>query len=69
MAQTFAGRTPKGHELYREVGGNQWFVREPVREPGALRALNTVKDLHRRRPIGRFATFTEAAAHVDGGLA
>ena len=32
MAQTFAGRTPKGHELYREVGGNQWFVREPVRE-------------------------------------
>ena len=64
MAQTFAGRTPKGHELYREVGGDRWFVREPVRE---FRALNTVKDLHRRRPIGRFATFTEAACFIDNG--
>lgn len=62
MAQTFAGRTPKGHELYREVGTSNYFVREPVR---GFMALNTVKDLHRRRPIGRFGSFTEAATYVD----
>ena len=65
MAQAFAGRTPKGHELYREVGGDHWFVREPVKSPGALKALNTVRDLHRRRPIGRFGSFTEAATYMD----
>ena len=64
MAQAFAGRTPKGHELYREVGGDRWFVREPVR---TFKALNTVRDLHKRRPIGRFGTFTEAAMFVDSG--
>ena len=66
MAQAFAGRTPKGHELYREVGGDHWFVREPVK---TLKALNTVRDLHRRRPIGMFGSFTEAAAAIDGGRA
>ena len=62
MAQTFAGRTPKRHELYREVGGDHWFVREPVK---TLKALNTVRDLHKRRPIGRFGSFTEAATYMD----
>lgn len=64
MSQTFAGRTPRGHELYREVGGDRWFVREPVHTPH-LKALNTVRDLHRRRPIGRFGSFTEAATYID----
>ena len=62
MAQAFAGRTPKGHELYREVGGDRWFVREPV---VTFKALNTVRDLHKRCPIGRFSSFTEAATYVD----
>lgn len=65
MAQAYAGTTPRGHELYREVGGDRWFVRERVE---TFRALNTVRDLHRRRPIGKFATFTEAARYVDGSL-
>ena len=65
MNQKFAGKTPKGHELYREIGGDRWFVREPVKSPNALKALNTVRDLHKRRPIGRFGSFTEAARYVD----
>jgi len=57
--------TPKGRELYREVGGDRWFVREPVDERH-LRPLNTVRDLHQRVPVGRFETFSQAAAYVDG---
>ena len=65
MAQKLAGRTPRGHELWRDTNSDRWFVREPVREPKALRALNTVRDLHRRVELGRFQSFTEAAAFAD----
>ena len=65
-AQAYAGRTPRGAELYREVGGDRWYVRVPANGPRDLRALNTVCDLHKRVPVGRFGSFTEAAAYVDG---
>lgn len=62
--QTFAGTTPRGAQLYREVGTDRYYVRERIE---GFRAAGSVRDLHHRRPIGRFETFTAAAAFVDGG--
>lgn len=62
MNQAFAGRTPKRHELYREVGGDHWFVREPYKD--GYESL-TVRDERKRRPLGRFGSFTEAATYMD----
>lgn len=55
-------------ELYRSTVGealDEYYVREAVGEDGA----GPVHGLHRRRPIGRFATFREAAASLERGLA
>ena len=63
-----AGVTPKGYELYRRVGTDEYSVRVPVTKPDSLLPLetkNTVRSLHRRVPIGRFGSFTEAAIYAD----
>ena len=65
MAQAYVGTTPRGRELYRLIGSDVYYVREAVDEPRGLVRLNTVCDLHRRVELGRFASFTEAAAFAD----
>ena len=66
MTQAFAGRTPKGHELYREVGGDHWFVREPVK---TLKALNTAQEQRTRGPSGGLGSVTAAGAAMEGDRA
>ena len=57
-----AGVTPKGHELYRRVGTDEYSVRVPYKD--GYESL-TVRDERKRRPLGRFASFTEAAIYAD----
>lgn len=65
MAQAYVGTTPRGNEIYREIGGDRYFVRKAVEETRGLVRLNTVRDLHCRKELGRFQSFTEAAAFAD----
>lgn len=51
-------------EIYRATAGealDEYYVREAIGEDGA----GPVHGLHRRRPIGRFATFRDAAASLE----
>ena len=57
-----AGVTPKGYELYRTFGSDEWTVHVPYRDGYES---PTVGDEHKRTPIGRFATFNEAAIYAD----
>lgn len=66
-AQVYCGRTVlrdgRRVELYRSTAderADEYYVREPVDGPG----YGAVHSLHRRRPIGRFASMREAAASL-----
>lgn len=51
-------------ELYRSTVGeelDEYYIREFVESE----VHGSVHDMHRRRPIGRFATFREAAASLE----
>ena len=61
----YVGLTPRGHQIYREVGTDRYFVRRK-KDSYAESKSNPVRDRHGRTPIGRFKTFTEAARYVDG---
>ena len=55
-------------ELYAatvDADFDEYFIREAVDAPG----FGAVHSLHRRRPIGRYASFREAARAVERGLA
>lgn len=71
-AQVYCGRAVMRDgtraEIYRATAGeelDEYYVREAVGEDGA----GPVHGLHRRRPIGRFATFREAVAALERGMA
>lgn len=62
-AQTFEGRTPRGREVYREMGTGRRYVRVRVDDG---QPSTTVRDLHARVFVGRFGSFSEAARFIDG---
>lgn len=71
-AQVYCGRAVLRDgsrvELYRATAGetaDEYFIRERVEE----QSFGAVHDMHRRRPIGRFETFREAAQALERGLA